>query len=100
VGSRFRSRGRQLGQQLEDRLTVVEYAPPERFAFTSTGRGGTFRHAFIVEAATGGAMLTKVMEPLSMRFPLSLFLALTNRVLSKRMAGDLERIAACLESQR
>ena len=98
VGTTYASHGRQLGQTLDDALVVTEYEPPRRFAFESRGRGGIFRHAFTIEAAPGGCVVTKEMEPLQMPHGMGLFLPLTQLILKQRMGRDLQRIARKLEA--
>jgi uncharacterized protein YndB with AHSA1/START domain len=97
VGSRFRSLGRQFGQAVEDEVVITAFEPNQRFEFESSGRGGAFRHAFLFEGAEGGTRLTKVMEAKQLRFPFSLTRPIADLFLGRRMAKDLQRIAARLE---
>src|SRR6266550_5070151 len=46
TGSRFHSHGRQLGQDLDDVLTITAFTPPALLAFESRGKFGTWRHSF------------------------------------------------------
>lgn len=97
-GSRFRSTGTQFGQTLRDEVVITAWEPGRRLEYQAVGRGGTFRHALLFEEVPGGTRVTKVMEPRRLTFPLSLFAPVTGLVLGRRMARDLERIAARLET--
>jgi hypothetical protein len=97
AGTRLQSHGRQLGQKLDDELTVTAYEPGRRFAFESRGRGGLFRHVFDFTPAPGGTLVGKEMTVLSMPFPLSLTKWITEPFLARRLASDLRRIKAHLE---
>jgi hypothetical protein len=97
-GSRFRSRGRQLGQDLEDELTVTGFEPGVRLAFESRGRGGLFRHEFEFKPVAEGTIVSKEMTAVSMPFPFSLIRWTTPPFLALRMDKDLRRIKARLES--
>lgn len=99
-GTRYRSRGRQFGQTIEDEVEVVAVEPNVRFEFEARGRGGVFRHAFYFERGDGGTIVTKEMRPLKIVFPFGILGPLTAWFLSRRMAKDLERIAAKLEASR
>ena len=98
-GATFRSRGSQFGIKLEDELKVIDFQPPLRFAFESSGRGGVYRHIFEFEAAEGGTMVTKEMRTIEGPAPFRLLKPVSELYLSRRMAADLRRIAKRLEAQ-
>jgi len=98
-GATFRSRGTQFGLKLEDELKVIDFQPPLRFAFESTGRGGVYRHIIDFEPAEGGTLVTKEMRTIEGPAPFRLLKPLSEFYLSRRMAADLKRIAKRLEGQ-
>lgn len=97
IGATFRSRGRQFGITMEDEVTVTEFRPPERFAFESEGKSGVYRHSFDFEVSDGGTLVTKEMRALESPRAMRLLKPLAEIVLSRRLAGDLKRIAERLE---
>ena len=97
-GATFRSRGSQFGIKMEDELKVLDFQPPLRFSFESTGRGGVYRHVFEFEAVEGGTMVTKEMRTIEGPAPMRALKPVSEFVLGRRMAGDLRRIAKRLEN--
>ena len=97
-GATFRSRGSQFGVALEDELKVIDFQPPLRFAFESTGRAGVYRHIIEFEPAEGGTIVTKEMRSIEGPAPFRLIKPISEFYLSRRMAADLRRIAKHLES--
>jgi hypothetical protein len=97
-GATFHSRGTQFGIKLEDELKVIDFQPPLRFAFESTGRGGVYRHIIDFEPADGGTIVTKEMRTIEGPKPFRLIKPVSEFYLSRRMAADLKRIARRLES--
>jgi hypothetical protein len=98
-GATFRSRGSQFGLKMEDELKVIDFQPPLRFAFESTGRGGVFRHVIEFEPADGGVLVTKEMRTIEGPAPMRVLKPVSEFFLSRRMAADLKRIARRLEAQ-
>jgi len=98
-GATFQSRGSQFGIRMEDELKVIDFQPPLRFAFESTGRGGVYRHVIEFEPADGGVFVTKVMRTIEGPAPMRIFKPISEFFLSRRMAADLKRIARRLEAQ-
>ena len=97
-GATFRSRGSQFGVRMEDELKVIDFQPPLRFAFDSTGRSGVFRHDFEFRRENNGTLVTKEMQLMEASRLMSLFKPLNELVLSRRMSKDLKRIAKRLEA--
>jgi uncharacterized protein YndB with AHSA1/START domain len=98
-GDGFRSRGRQLGHENRNILTIVERTPPTRFAFESTGREGRFRHVFEIEGAAGKSRLTKRMVVLHTATLLRLLAPLFGIAGRRNVRGDVKRIKRCLEGR-
>jgi hypothetical protein len=88
-GATFRSQGSQFGIRMQDELKVIDFQPPLRFAFESTGRSGVFRHVFEFRRENNGTLVTK--EMLAMQPPrlYSLFKPISELVLARRMSKDL-----------
>ena len=97
-GATFRSRGSQFGMRMEDELKVIDFQPPLRFAFESTGRGGVYRHVIEFEPANGGTLVTKEMRTIEGPRLMRTFKPISEFYLSRRMAADLKRIAKALEA--
>jgi uncharacterized protein YndB with AHSA1/START domain len=97
-GATFHSRGSQFGLTLEDEVKVTRFEPPLVFAYESTGRSGVVRHTIEFEPAEGGTLVTKEMTVVRGSKLFLLLKPIGEIVLSRRMAKDLERIAARLES--
>ena len=97
-GATFRSRGSQFGMRMEDELKVIDFQPPLRFAFESTGRSGVFRHVFEFRRENDGTLVTKEMRAMQPPRIYSLFKPISELVLSRRMDKDLRRIAKRLEA--
>lgn len=96
AGGRYRSRGRQFGQELQDELIIVQAEAPRRFVFDARGRGGVFRHAYLIEARDGGTRLVRSMTPRS-PFLLRLIWPLAAPFVARRNSGDLQRLRRILE---
>ncbi|HEX5368497.1 MAG TPA: SRPBCC family protein [Dehalococcoidia bacterium] len=97
-GATFRSKGSQFGVRMEDELKVIDFQPPLRFAFDSTGRGGVFRHVFEFRRENSGTLVTKEMRAMEPPRLYSLFKPLSEIVLARRMTKDLKRIAKRIEA--
>ena len=98
-GATFRSEGTQFGMHLTDELKIIDFQPPLRFAFESTGRSGVFRHVFELRRENNGTLVTKEMRAVQPSRLYSLFKPLSEFVISRRMARDLKRIAQRLEAE-
>ena len=97
-GATFRSHGSQFGLTFDDGIKVIDFQPPLRFAFESTGRGGVYRHVLEFEAVEGGTLVTKEMRTIEGPRPMKMLKPISEFYLSRRMANDLRRIANHLES--
>jgi hypothetical protein len=97
-GDGYRSRGRQLGAENRNILSIVERKAPTRFAFESLGREGRFRHEFDIEGAAGKSRLTKRFIVIHAALPLRLLSPLFSIVGRRNMRGDVRRIKARLEA--
>ena len=86
--------------RMEDELKVIDFQPPLRFAFESTGRGGVYRHVIEFEAADGGTLVTKEMRTIEGPAPMRIFKPISEFYLGRRMAADLKRIARRLEARK
>jgi hypothetical protein len=98
-GATFRSKGSQFGVRMEDEIKVIDFQPPLRFAFESTGRAGVYRHIIEFEPAEGGTLVTKEMRTIEGPKPFRLIKPISEFYLSRRMAADLRRIARKLETE-
>jgi uncharacterized protein YndB with AHSA1/START domain len=97
-GATFRIVARQFGRKVEDEVEVTDFRPPERIAFQSRGPGGVFDHAFEFHRTDEGTLVAKEMRPVQQPLLLSVFRPVGELVLTRRMAGDLKRIARRLEN--
>jgi uncharacterized protein YndB with AHSA1/START domain len=100
VGATFERRGRQFGVKFEDEVKIVEFRPPERFAFDSTSNAGTFRHSFEFEPLNGKTRIVKEQRSVPLPQGFSPGRMVMELIRSQRLAGDLRRIAGQLEKKR
>jgi hypothetical protein len=97
-GATFRSEGTQFGMHLTDELKIIDFQPPLRFAFESTGRSGVFRHAFEFRRESNGTVVSKEMRAVQPPALYTIFRPISEFVISRRMAKDLKRIAQRVEA--
>ena len=99
VGTRYRSKGEQFGQELNDTLTVTECEPDRLFVFESQGVAGTWRHAYEIQPDGEGTILRREMAPAHLPFLVRLISPLFDLGLSRRNQQDLARLKSRLENQ-
>jgi hypothetical protein len=100
VGATFVSSGHQLGLTTRNAVVITEHTRPIRFAFESEGNEGRFRHTFDLEPAGEGTRVTKTFIVLRTGRLVALATPAFALIGPRNMRKDLQRIKACLESQR
>ena len=59
VGTEFRSTSKFLGKPVSAQLTITQYDPPKRIAFTAAHDEGTYEHDFTLEESDGATLVTR-----------------------------------------
>lgn len=96
-GSTFKSVGHQFGRN-EDTVTITEYVPNQRVVYEASGNAGLLRHSFEVAPADGGVRLTKSVDIVQAKFPLTLLAPLVKMfIIPGSLDGDLQRIKQRIE---
>lgn len=99
VGSAFRSTSKFLGKPVSAQLTITQYDPPKRIAFTAEHGEGTYEHDFTLEEHEGGTLVTRrvtIPAPPGLKGLLARFVAPT--AIAREAVKALQRLRSQIES--
>jgi uncharacterized protein YndB with AHSA1/START domain len=97
VGTKYATTAKQFGTQKEH-STIVEFAPPSKFAWDSTGALGRINHWFATTESGGETTLSKgaqIVEPKFLAKLMGFKIAMDQ---PKALRENLERIKARIEA--
>jgi uncharacterized protein YndB with AHSA1/START domain len=97
VGSTYSSVGHEMGEH-KGAVKVTELQPNTVFAYEAEDDTGDFRHYFRLQAADGGTLVTKGIDPQRLSMMMKLLMPVGRIFMVPRLLdGDLKRIKEKLE---